>query len=71
MNLAYRYTGRSKMIGFNKSYHGSTQVALFLIGDEYWSRAYRPLVLVGTAKRRHCWLSDPENRPEAGAGARP
>lgn len=44
LKLAKRKTGRSKIIAFNKSYHGSTQGALSLIGDEYWRNAYRPLL---------------------------
>lgn len=44
IKLAKRVTGRSKIIAFNKAYHGSTQGALSLIGDEYWRRAYRPLL---------------------------
>lgn len=44
MKLAKRVTGRSKIIAFNKSYHGSTQGALSVIGDEYWRNAYRPLL---------------------------
>ncbi len=44
MKLAKRTTGRSKIICFNKSYHGSTQGALSLIGDEYWRNAFRPLL---------------------------
>lgn len=44
MKLAKRVTGRSKIIAFNHAYHGSTQGALSLIGDEYWRRAYRPLL---------------------------
>jgi acetylornithine/N-succinyldiaminopimelate aminotransferase len=44
MKLAKRATGRSKIICFNKSYHGSTQGALSLMGDEYWRNAYRPLL---------------------------
>jgi acetylornithine/N-succinyldiaminopimelate aminotransferase len=44
MKLAKRHTGRNKIIAFNKSYHGSTQGALSLIGDEYWRNAYRPLL---------------------------
>jgi len=30
----------AKMIAFNKSYHGSTQGALSLMGDEYWRNAF-------------------------------
>jgi acetylornithine/N-succinyldiaminopimelate aminotransferase len=44
MKLAKRATGRSKIICFNKSYHGSTQGALSLMGDEYWRNAFRPLL---------------------------
>lgn len=44
LKLAKRVTRRSKIIAFNKAYHGSTQGALSLIGDEYWRRAYRPLL---------------------------
>lgn len=44
MKLAKRATGRSKIIAFNKSYHGSTQGALSLMGDEYFRNAFRPLL---------------------------
>ena len=44
MKLAKRYTGRSKMISFKNSYHGSTQGALSIMGSEYWQQAYRPLL---------------------------
>lgn len=44
MKLAKRFTGRSKIIAFNKSYHGSTQGALSIIGDEYFRNAFRPLL---------------------------
>ncbi len=44
MKLAKRVTGRSKIIAFNKAYHGSTQGALSVIGDEYWRNAFRPLL---------------------------
>lgn len=44
MKLAKRVTNRSKIIGFHKSYHGSTQGALSLMGDEYWRNAFRPLL---------------------------
>lgn len=44
MKLAKRVTGRSKIIAFNKAYHGSTQGALSTIGDEYWRNAFRPLL---------------------------
>ena len=44
MKLAKRVTGRSKIIACNKAYHGSTQGALSLMGDEYWRNAFRPLL---------------------------
>lgn len=44
MKLAKRVTGRTQIIAFNKSYHGSTQGALSVIGDEYWRNAFRPLL---------------------------
>ena len=44
MKLAKRVTGRTQMIAFKNSYHGSTQGALSIIGDEYWRNAYRPLL---------------------------
>lgn len=44
MKLAKRVTGRTEIIAFKNSYHGSTQGALSIIGDEYWRAAYRPLL---------------------------
>ncbi|MEN9685179.1 MAG: hypothetical protein RLZZ28_965 [Bacteroidota bacterium] len=44
MKLAKRVSGRSKIIAFNQSYHGSTQGALSVMGDEYWRNAFRPLL---------------------------
>lgn len=44
MKLAKRVTNRTQIIAFNNSYHGSTQGALSIIGDEYWRNAYRPLL---------------------------
>jgi acetylornithine/succinyldiaminopimelate/putrescine aminotransferase len=44
MKLAKRVTGGIQMIAFNNSYHGSTQGALSLMGDEYWRNAFRPLL---------------------------
>jgi len=44
MKLAKRITNRSKIIAFNKSYHGSTQGALSIMGDEYFRNAFRPLL---------------------------
>jgi acetylornithine/succinyldiaminopimelate/putrescine aminotransferase len=44
MKLAKRYTGRTEIIAFNNAYHGSTQGALSMIGQEEWRNAYRPLL---------------------------
>lgn len=44
MKLAKRYTRRTEIISFANSYHGSTQGALSLMGDEYWRNAFRPLL---------------------------
>ena len=44
MKLAKRVTNRTQIIAFNHSYHGSTQGALSIIGDEYWRNAFRPLL---------------------------
>ncbi len=44
MKLAKRFTGRTGIAAFKNSYHGSTQGALSILGDEYWRNAYRPLL---------------------------
>ncbi len=44
MKLAKRVTGRTEFISFEKSYHGSTQGALSLMGGEYFKQAFRPLL---------------------------
>ncbi len=44
MKLSKRVTGRTQIVAFNKSYHGSTQGALSIMGDEYWRSAFRPLL---------------------------
>jgi acetylornithine/succinyldiaminopimelate/putrescine aminotransferase len=44
MKLAKRVTGRSRIIAFQNAYHGSTQGALSIMGDEYWRQAFRPLL---------------------------
>jgi acetylornithine/succinyldiaminopimelate/putrescine aminotransferase len=44
MKLAKRVTGRTQIVAFRHSYHGSTQGALSIIGDEYWRNAFRPLL---------------------------
>lgn len=44
MKLAKRFTGRTGILSFKDSYHGSTQGALSVMGDEYWRNAFRPLL---------------------------
>ncbi|MGY4386065.1 acetylornithine/N-succinyldiaminopimelate aminotransferase [Pedobacter sp. UYP24] len=44
MKLAKRYKGRTEFIACNNSYHGSTQGALSLMGNEEFKQAYRPLL---------------------------
>jgi acetylornithine/succinyldiaminopimelate/putrescine aminotransferase len=44
MKLAKRVSNRTQIIAFKNSYHGSTQGALSIMGDEYWRNAFRPLL---------------------------
>lgn len=44
MKLAKKFTSRTQIIAFKNSYHGSTQGALSVIGNEYWRNAFRPLL---------------------------
>jgi acetylornithine/succinyldiaminopimelate/putrescine aminotransferase len=44
MKLAKRYTGRTEIISCINAYHGATQGALSLSGDEQFKRNYRPLL---------------------------
>lgn len=44
LKLAKRATTRTNIIAFNKSYHGSTQGALSLMGDEFYRNSFRPLL---------------------------
>lgn len=44
MKLAKRYTGRSEIIHFTRSYHGSTHGALSVLCDEEMKNAFRPLL---------------------------
>jgi acetylornithine/succinyldiaminopimelate/putrescine aminotransferase len=44
MKLAKRVTGKSKIVAFNNAYHGSTQGALSVMGDEMFRNAFRPLL---------------------------
>jgi acetylornithine/N-succinyldiaminopimelate aminotransferase len=44
MKVAKRFTGRSEIIAAKKAYHGSTQGALSLIGNDEYRTAYGPLL---------------------------
>jgi acetylornithine/N-succinyldiaminopimelate aminotransferase len=44
LKLAKRFTGRQQIIAFHHSYHGSTQGALSVMGNEEFKQAYRPLL---------------------------
>jgi acetylornithine/N-succinyldiaminopimelate aminotransferase len=44
LKLAKRYTGRSRIISFKNSYHGSTHGALSIQGSEVYRNAFRPLL---------------------------
>ena len=44
MKLAKRYTGRYGIVSFTNAYHGSTQGALSVMGNEEPKRSYRPLL---------------------------
>jgi acetylornithine/N-succinyldiaminopimelate aminotransferase len=44
LKLSKRYTGRSEIIAFNNSYHGSSHGALSVMGNEEYKQAYRPLL---------------------------
>lgn len=44
LKLAKRFTGRSGIVSCFQSYHGSTQGALSVMGNEHYKQAYRPLL---------------------------
>jgi acetylornithine/N-succinyldiaminopimelate aminotransferase len=44
LKLAKRFTGRSRIISFKNSYHGSTHGALSIQGSELYRNAFRPLL---------------------------
>jgi 4-aminobutyrate aminotransferase-like enzyme len=59
MKLAKRVTKRTKIISFKGGYHGSTQGALSVMGDEYFKTAFRPL-LPDTIQLRYNHFEDLE-----------
>lgn len=44
LKLAKRYTGRAEIISCKKAYHGSTNGALSVMGDEFFKQEFRPLL---------------------------
>lgn len=44
LKLAKKYTGRSRIVSFNNSYHGSTHGALSVQGSEKYKNPFRPLL---------------------------
>jgi acetylornithine/N-succinyldiaminopimelate aminotransferase len=44
MKLAKRYTGRTEIIAYKNAYHGSSQGALSVMGNEAMKSPYRPLL---------------------------
>jgi len=44
MKLAKRYTGRTEVIAFRNAYHGGTQGALSIAGNESIKNSFRPLI---------------------------
>lgn len=44
MKMSKRYTGRPEIIAFKNAYHGSTQGALSILGDESFKNSFRPLL---------------------------
>ena len=59
MKLAKRYTNRRNLISCTNAYHGSTQGALSIGGNEEFKRGYRPL-LPGTSQIFYGSFSDLE-----------
>src|SRR6188768_1574837 len=44
LKLAKRFTGRTEIVSFKKSYHGSTHGSLSVSGNEVKKNAFRPLL---------------------------
>ena len=63
MKLAKRYTNRRHLISCTNAYHGSTQGALSIGGNEEFKRGYRPL-LPGTSQIFYGSFSDLERITE-------
>jgi acetylornithine/N-succinyldiaminopimelate aminotransferase len=59
MKLSKRFTGRPNIAAFRNAYHGSTQGALSILGNEYFKTGFRPL-LPGISSLRYNSLEDLE-----------
>lgn len=57
LKLAKRFTGKPDMVSCFNAYHGSSQGALSICGNESFKRAYRPL-LPGVRHIRHGYTED-------------
>jgi putrescine aminotransferase len=44
LKLAKRYTGKTQLLSCKNAYHGSSQGALSVMGNEHFKQAYRPLL---------------------------
>jgi acetylornithine/succinyldiaminopimelate/putrescine aminotransferase len=44
MKIAKRHTGKAEIIAFKNAYHGGTQGALSVFGDEKFKQSFRPLL---------------------------
>jgi acetylornithine/succinyldiaminopimelate/putrescine aminotransferase len=44
LKLAKRATGRTEIIAFHNAYHGHTQGAMSIMGNEHWKMNFRPLL---------------------------
>lgn len=67
LKLAKRVTGRTELISFRGSYHGSTHGAMSVSGNEVKKQAFRPL-LPDVQFLQHNQLSDLERITEKTAG---
>lgn len=67
MKLAKRVTGRHELVSCQNAYHGSTQGAMSLMSDPYYTDAYRPL-LPGIRYIRYNDFSDLEQITRQTAG---
>lgn len=67
MKLAKRFTGKTQFVSFRNAYHGSTQGALSICGNEMLKNSFRPL-LPGCSIHEYNSLSEIEHIDESCAG---